>query len=124
MPTYEYRCQRCGHEMEEYQSIVAPPLKKCPACGKSALQRLMGTGGCIIFKGSGFYQTDYRSDAYKKSAEADKPATVTGSGKNGKDGSDGKSTKSNGESAPAKPVKERSGETAKKKTAATAEAKG
>jgi putative FmdB family regulatory protein len=76
MPTYEYRCEGCGHEFEQYQAITAGPLRKCPACGKRTLQRLIGMGGGIIFKGSGFYQTDYRSDSYKKAAEADsKPAT-------------------------------------------------
>ena len=72
MPTYDYRCDACGHEFEEFQSITADPLRKCPQCGKLKLQRLLGTGGGIIFKGSGFYQTDYRSDSYKKAAEAEK----------------------------------------------------
>jgi putative FmdB family regulatory protein len=72
MPTYEYRCATCKHEFEQFQSIMAEPLRKCPQCGKLKLQRLMGTGGGIIFRGSGFYQTDYRSESYKKAAEADK----------------------------------------------------
>jgi putative FmdB family regulatory protein len=72
MPTYEYRCAACNHEFEQFQSIKAGPLKKCPKCGKAKLQRLLGTGGGIIFRGSGFYQTDYRSDSYKRAAEADK----------------------------------------------------
>jgi putative FmdB family regulatory protein len=72
MPTYEYRCDRCEHEFEQFQSITAPPLEKCPACGKRALRRLLGTGGGIIFKGSGFYQTDYRSESYKSAAAAEK----------------------------------------------------
>lgn len=71
MPTYDYRCSACGHEFEEFQSITAAPLKKCPACGKSKLQRLIGIGAGVIFKGSGFYETDYRSDSYKKSAKAE-----------------------------------------------------
>lgn len=71
MPTYDYACQACGHEFEEFQSMSAKPLKKCPACGKAKLQRLIGTGAGIIFKGSGFYETDYRSESYKKSAEAE-----------------------------------------------------
>ncbi len=74
MPTYEYRCEACKHEFEQYQSITAAPLRKCPACGQRALQRLLGTGGGIIFKGSGFYQTDYRSESYKKAAAAEKSA--------------------------------------------------
>jgi putative FmdB family regulatory protein len=75
MPTYEYRCRACGHDFEEFQSITADPLTKCPACHRKKLVRLMGTGGGVIFKGSGFYQTDYRSESYKKAAEADKSAT-------------------------------------------------
>lgn len=72
MPTYDYRCSGCGHEFEEFQSITAAPLKKCPACNKRTLQRLIGTGGGIIFKGSGFYETDYRSASYRRAAEAEK----------------------------------------------------
>lgn len=75
MPTYEYRCGNCGHELEAFQSITARPLKKCPECGKNKLQRLLGTGAGLIFKGSGFYETDYRSDSYKKGAESEKPKT-------------------------------------------------
>lgn len=69
MPTYDYRCSACGHEFEEFQSITASPLKKCPKCGKAKLVRLIGTGAGVIFKGSGFYETDYRSEGYKKSAK-------------------------------------------------------
>jgi putative FmdB family regulatory protein len=75
MPTYDYRCTACEHEFEEFQSMTAPVLKKCPKCGKNTLERLIGTGAALMFKGSGFYITDYRSDSYKKSAEADKPAS-------------------------------------------------
>ncbi len=75
MPTYDYQCQACEHAFEEYQSIKARPLRKCPSCGERKLVRLIGTGGGVIFKGSGFYQTDYRSAEYKKSAEAEKKAT-------------------------------------------------
>lgn len=75
MPTYEYKCANCDHMMEAFQSITANPLKKCPECGKLKLQRLLGTGAGLIFKGSGFYETDYRSDSYKKGAESEKPKT-------------------------------------------------
>ena len=71
MPTYDYKCSACSHEFEQFQSMKDKALRKCPKCGKPALERLIGTGGAIIFKGSGFYQTDYRSDSYKKSADAD-----------------------------------------------------
>lgn len=77
MPTYDYRCNACGHAFELFQSMTAKHEKKCPKCGKNALERLIGTGAAVLFKGSGFYQTDYRSEGYKKSAEADKPASET-----------------------------------------------
>ena len=71
MPTYEYECRRCGHNFEEFQSITAKPLKKCPACRKFKLHRLIGAGAGVIFKGSGFYCTDYRSSDYKAKAKSD-----------------------------------------------------
>ncbi len=74
MPTYDYVCSARGHEMEEFQSITAKPLRKCPECGKAKLKRLIGTGAAVIFKGSGFYETDYRSDGYRQAAKADKEA--------------------------------------------------
>lgn len=108
MPTYEYRCAACGHEMEEFQSITAAPLKKCPACGKSKLKRLIGTGAGIIFKGSGFYETDYRSDSYKQAAKADKeagaPKTETKSDAKSDSKSDSKPESSKPAETPAKPA--------------------
>ena len=77
MPTYDYQCAACGHAFEQFQSITAAPLKKCPGCGKLKLKRLIGTGAGLIFKGAGFYETDYRSDSYKKAAESEKPAAET-----------------------------------------------
>ena len=74
MPTYDYECDACGHEFELFQSISEPVKKKCPECGKPKLRRLFGTGAAVVFKGSGFYQTDYRSESYKKAAEKEKPA--------------------------------------------------
>lgn len=71
MPTYDYVCDACEHAFEEFQSMMDEPLKKCPKCKKNRLRRLLGTGAAIIFKGSGFYQTDYRSESYKSSAKAD-----------------------------------------------------
>jgi putative FmdB family regulatory protein len=78
MPTYDYRCTACDHRFEEFQSMSAAPLRTCPACKKDALERLIGTGAGIIFKGSGFYETDYRSDSYKKAAQADQPKADSG----------------------------------------------
>jgi putative FmdB family regulatory protein len=74
MPTYDYRCAACEHEWEEFQPITSNPKRKCPDCGKLKAKRLIGTGAGVIFKGSGFYQTDYRSSSYKKGEQAAKSA--------------------------------------------------
>ncbi len=68
MPTYQYECERCSHTFEQFQPITAQPLKNCPKCN-GPLRRLIGQGGAIIFKGTGFYATDYRSEEYKKRAK-------------------------------------------------------
>ena len=60
MPTYDYRCKQCGHEFAAFQSITQDPLSRCPECGEDSLRRLIGAGAGIIFKGSGFYETDYK----------------------------------------------------------------
>ena len=75
MPTYEYHCDACEHNFDEFQSINDKPLKKCPKCGKPKLRRVFGAGAAIIFKGSGFYQTDYRSESYKAAAKADQESS-------------------------------------------------
>src|SRR5438034_11413751 len=85
MPTYEYHCDACEHHFDEFQSITEEPLKKCPKCRKSKLRRIFGTGVAILFKGSGFYQTDYRSESYKAAAKAEQE-----SAKSDKTPSDGK----------------------------------
>jgi putative FmdB family regulatory protein len=72
MPIYEYQCANCGHQLEELQSISEPPLKKCPKCGKDALKKLIGSGGGLIFKGSGFYLTDYKKKSSSGSQSASK----------------------------------------------------
>jgi putative FmdB family regulatory protein len=74
MPTYDYRCNACEHEFELFQSMSEGVKKKCPECGKLKLERLIGTGSALIFKGSGFYETDYRSKDYTKAKEADSKA--------------------------------------------------
>lgn len=79
MPTYDYICDACQHEFEAFESIKADPQKVCPECHKESLRRKLGTGAAILFKGSGFYQTDYRSDSYKKAAKADKPSDSSSS---------------------------------------------
>jgi putative FmdB family regulatory protein len=77
MPTYEYLCKACGHRFDELQSFSEPTLTKCPACKKKKLERQIGTGAAIIFKGAGFYQTDYRSESYKSDAKADEAKPTT-----------------------------------------------
>jgi putative FmdB family regulatory protein len=111
MPTYDYVCDACQHQFEEFQSMSEAPLKKCPQCKKKKLRRLIGTGAAILFKGSGFYQTDYRSESYKSAAKAAdkidtngtttaaKPADTSGAaGANSK--SDGKASAKNTKSGP------------------------
>jgi len=109
MPTYDYVCQACKHEFEEFQSITANPLRKCPSCGKLKLKRLIGTGAAIIFKGSGFYETDYRSDSYKKAAKAEKDGASSKSSDSDKasktETKGDTSAKPAGESSSAKPSK-------------------
>jgi len=92
MPTYEYACPKCGHEFEQFQSMLDEPLKKCPKCKKTGVKRLVGGGAGLIFKGTGFYITDYKtkkgtphkdgcSDSKASSSESktsdSKPATST-----------------------------------------------
>jgi len=74
MPTYEYQCDGCGHQFDQLQSFKDDALKTCPKCKEERLRRLFGTGAAILFKGSGFYETDYRSESYKKAAKADQEA--------------------------------------------------
>lgn len=75
MPTYDYECDACHYRFELFQGIKEAVRRKCPKCGKQKLRRLIGGGAGFLFKGSGFYITDYRSDSYKKGAEADKKSS-------------------------------------------------
>ena len=75
MPTYDYDCKACGAELEIFQSITESPKRKCPECGKLKLSRRIGSGAGILFKGGGFYETDYRSASYKAGESADKSAS-------------------------------------------------
>ncbi len=77
MPTYDYKCNACGHAFEKFQPITASPVRKCPECGLRKVRRLIGAGAGIIFKGSGFYQTDYRTESYKAGEKNAKPKTET-----------------------------------------------
>ncbi|MDG2094489.1 MAG: zinc ribbon domain-containing protein [Phycisphaerales bacterium] len=100
MPTYDYECGSCGHAFELFQSMSAPIKRKCPECKKSKLKRLIGTGSGVLFKGSGFYETDYRSESYKKakkedSSKKDSDKTKSGESKPKKEtGSSGKKSTS------------------------------
>lgn len=100
MPTYDYHCDACEHEFELFQSIKENAKKKCPECGKPKLRRLFGTGAAIMFKGSGFYITDYRSDSYHKAAKADSHGGggSTDSKSGGESKSSGAAGKTSGES--------------------------
>lgn len=99
MPTYDYECDACEHKFEHFQGINDPHLKKCPECGKNKLRRLIGAGGAVMFKGTGFYQTDYRSESYKQKAAADSKSSDSGSSS-----SDAKSAKSESKPAENKPA--------------------
>jgi putative FmdB family regulatory protein len=84
MPTYDYRCSACRHEFEAFQSITARRLRKCPECGQRALERLIGAGAGVLFKGSGFYQTDYANKSSSRRGGSDnKPEAAKGEGKAG-----------------------------------------
>ncbi|MCW5765334.1 MAG: zinc ribbon domain-containing protein [Phycisphaeraceae bacterium] len=102
MPTYEYKCNACGHRFDEFQSMTARPLRTCPACGRKKLERLIGIGAAVVFKGSGFYQTDYRSESYKKAAEADKKAAEPAKAESAP--STAPSAPASGAGSPAKPA--------------------
>lgn len=99
MPTYEYECESCGHELEAFQSMTADHLTKCPECGKDTLKRKIGIGAGIIFKGSGFYETDYKDKNGGKKNEVPKK----GEGKGDK--SDKSESKTEGKSEAKKEVK-------------------
>lgn len=95
MPTYDYECKKCDHRWELFQSITANPVRKCPECGKLSAKRVIGPGAGILFRGTGFYQTDYRSDSYKKAAEADrKPTDASSKSESKAEGGSSTTTKS------------------------------
>jgi putative FmdB family regulatory protein len=96
MPTYEYKCTACGHTFEKFQSITAEPIKRCPHCGKAKAKRLISAGAGLIFKGSGFYITDYRDAGYKDKAKAESGAASGGEGAGESKGETKGDTKSEG----------------------------
>ena len=93
MPTYDYVCDACDNQFELFQSIKEDAKKQCPECGKKKLRRLIGPGAAIVFKGSGFYTTDYRSESYKKAAAADKPPSSSTATEKSGGSSEGKKEK-------------------------------
>lgn len=100
MPTYEYECQQCGHRFEEFQNITAAPLQTCSAAScTGSVKRLIGTGGGLLFKGTGFYTTDYRSAGYQKAAKADKDS------KDSKGSKDSSKSEAGGKKSEAKAAK-------------------
>jgi len=105
MPTYAYKCDHCEHEFDLFQSITAKSIRKCPECTRLKLRRLIGTGAGIIFKGAGFYETDYRSESYKAGEKKAKKGT-----------DQGKETKKDDKSATASTVKDKNTTTDKKST--------
>jgi putative FmdB family regulatory protein len=124
MPTYDYKCDACGFEFEKFQSMSSAPIKKCPKCGKNKVKRLIGTGAALIFKGSGFYITDYRDKSYSDKAKAESGSGSKDSSKDGsKDSTSGDSKKtetkaeSKTEAAPAPAPKPEKSETKPSKSA-------
>lgn len=132
MPTYEYICRACGHEFEEFQSIKAEPTAVCPKCRKKKVDRKISGGGAVIFKGRGFYETDYRSESYKSGADAEKkageskpdatPASEAKSSSDLKSSSDSKSTPNSTQKPDATPSSKSSGESASNSAASSASA--
>jgi putative FmdB family regulatory protein len=105
MPTYEYECDACGHNFDEFQYFSEKLLTKCPECKKNKLRRLFGTGSSVIFKGSGFYETDYRSESYKAGAKAEQDAQKPASDGESAKGDSANGTSDKGAAKPAKPAK-------------------
>ncbi|MDP7395754.1 MAG: zinc ribbon domain-containing protein [Lentisphaeria bacterium] len=101
MPTYEYKCTKCKHQFEAVQKMTDKPLTRCPEC-RCKIKRLIGAGAGVIFKGSGFYTTDYRSDSYKKGAQSEKKSSGDDSTSSGEDkgSGDSKPKKDSGKSSP------------------------
>jgi putative FmdB family regulatory protein len=103
MPTYDYECDACGHKEEVFQNFSDPLLEKCPKCKKKKFRRLFGAGAALVFKGSGFYTTDYRSDSYQKAASADKPSDSSSSSSDSSTKSESTPAKAEAKSSESKP---------------------
>jgi len=107
MPTYDYICENCGYEFERFQSITARPLRKCPQCDRRTLKRLIGAGAGVIFKGTGFYETDYRSEDYKKSKEKEKSTADTSTAESKSKKAESKDKKTSAQTKPGKKDKKK-----------------
>ncbi len=115
MPTYEYTCTACKHSFEKYESITAKPTTSCPKCKKRKAKRNISGGAGFLFKGSGFYTTDYRSESYKSAAKNDSTTSSTkDSGGGEKKGTTESTAKTTDKSTPAKPAKKESSPKPKK----------
>lgn len=113
MPTYEYKCLDCGIQFDRFQSITEDPIQECPECSGQT-KRLIGAGAGLIFKGSGFYITDYRSEGYKESAKKDKESSSSGDGDSkGGDSKGGDSKGGDSKSSDSKPSKTESSNASK-----------
>jgi putative FmdB family regulatory protein len=123
MPTYEYQCDACGHAFEQFHSMSADPVKKCPVCGKNKVRRLIGTGAGLIFKGSGFYITDYRDAGYKNSAKADAPPEAAKDAKPAASSAEGASTTDSKKSGDSKSAESKPAADAKTSAAPKSESK-
>lgn len=102
MPTYEYVCRACGHEWEQFQKMTEDPTRVCPACGEARVERLISSGGGIVFKGPGFYATDYRkappSGGEKESGESGGKSETPGGKRDGSASSGGSTKEAGGKS--------------------------
>ena len=115
MPTYEYKCLDCGIQFDRFQGITEDPIQECPECSGQT-KRLIGAGAGLIFKGSGFYITDYRSEGYKESAKKDKDSSSSGDG----DSKSGDSKSGDSKSSDSKPSKTENSNTSKSTSDASA----
>ena len=115
MPTYEYKCLDCGIQFDRFQSITEDPIQECPECSGQT-KRLIGAGAGLIFKGSGFYITDYRSEGYKERAKEDKDSSSSGDG----DNKSGDSKSGDSKNSDSKPSKTKSSDSSKSTSDASA----
>lgn len=116
MPTYDYVCTACGHEYELFQKMTDEPKKRCPKC-RSRVERKIGSGAGLLFKGSGFYITDYRSDDYKKKVKSEGSSSSSASGDSNGSGGSGSSGSSSSKASSDTPSKG-SSKSSRKKAAA------